>query len=187
MELKHQKTSQWFFCWAGCLQQVPLHLRLSRLCGFGTSKNTPSISQLQISFLCHVSKVKGFFLQIVVKMGHGNNSASPKLLGCRRKGVHGGQCGIHRAGTGYQKRCKKEKQVSIALALTQSYMKCICKNTDRICLFSPLSNMSNCFLAGVLASKLSVCSGSRNISCDFSHPGIPPRFQSCSSQLNATS
>lgn len=183
MELKHQKMSQWFFCWAGCLQQVPLHLRLSRLCGFGTSKNTPSISQLQISFLCHVSKVKGFFLQIVVKMGHGNNSASQNCWDVRGRVCMVDSVVFTRLGL----VIKKEKQVSIALALTQSYMRCIYKNTDRICLFSPLSNMSNCFLAGVLASKLSVCSGSRNISCDFSHPGIPPRFQSCSSQLNATS
>lgn len=121
-------------------------------------------------------------------MAHGNNRASQNCWDVRGK-AHGRQCGIHQAGTGYQKSMQKRKAVSTAFTLSQSVQaeRCVYKNIDRNCLFSPLSNTSNCIHAGVLVSKLSVHSGSGNIPCDFSHPGILPGFQSCCSQLNATS
>lgn len=111
----------------------------------------------------------------------------PKTAGMSEEGYMVHSVVFTKLGLVIKKACRKEKQVSTAFTSTQSYMRCIYKNIDRNCLFSPLSNMSNCFHAGVLASKLFVCSGRGNISCDFSHPGISPRFRSCSSQLNATS
>lgn len=183
---EHQEKSQCFSCWLGCLQQDPLNLKLNRPCGFSLTGShqyenafrfsTPDVQWL-LDAISHWSEQ---ILSICLgKMVHGNNSTSQNCWDVG-KGWMVNNVLFTKVGIGIKEACRKGEQVSNAFTLTQRlsrkmYIEEYWKKKKP---FSPLSNTSNYIHAGVPVSKLSVCSGSGNISCYLPCPDTLPGFQS---------